>query len=118
MTDCEPVKADLFSLKKLRFDQKPVVSWKGNGADHQPDTNGTSQIDFVYDGRFTVRFEEWHYTDKEGKLQFENSVHLIFGEWYEKIAETIPMDKEIEFIHEVQNWYYLFTGDEITIKEQ
>lgn len=107
-----PISDDL--LRKSGFDKMPLVSWKGNGYDYQPETSKTEQQDYVKNG-FIVRYETSFYR-KNVEDEFIQETYISVGridDWYKKICFESLLDYELKYLHELQNTYLLSKKKEL-----
>jgi hypothetical protein len=109
-------------LVKFGFIKKDKIIWKGNGYDYQPETSKTTQLDYVlstkHDDDFIFRYENFHYRGTLKDLwSVSKTTYLLYSEWYERTNEgKIPCDYEIKYVHQLQNIFWILTGEELTIK--
>jgi hypothetical protein len=104
-------------LLRFGFEKKEPFSWKGNGADYQPETSKTEQIDFVLND-FFVRFEKRCYRkDENSEWICEDSIQLFRGLWYNDSREDRIPCNPIQYVHQLQNLYLDLTGEDLEIKQ-
>jgi len=102
----KPIQLDEHWLERMGFD-KSEKKWKGNGQDYQPEYPETRQA--IYDiNQFQVVLEDWEW--KKGKID-KNTLIYFQGE------EIVIEEKQITYLHQLQNLHYSLTGSELEIKE-
>jgi hypothetical protein len=57
---------------------------------------------------------------KRGHLYYENNGFCIlyaYGKFHYSPSQSITIGREIKYIHELQNWCFLLTGEELTLSK-
>jgi hypothetical protein len=115
----QPVQLTTYRLIKLGFRPQAPYSWRGNGADYQPETSRTTCYDYVLNDNFFVRYCEWRYRkNEEEEWNIETSFQMFVHSWYQKCFEgEVTVIKPIEHVHQFQNIYFAISGEELTITQ-
>lgn len=108
---------------KFGFKKREEYIKYGNGADWQPKypktIYNTHTIRIDDDFYFGVVNEEFIWIDKYNDNQKDNTVSIVFGDFYETRVDSSDFlyCKIPEYVHQLQNLYFALTGKELEIKE-